>query len=97
MRLAKDYLEANGRITQGIVTHLVRCSIPDQILKKLKGSSCITRPSHWGAMIMIKLIAACSNKKPKYRKAVENGKRYIYLIDMSSRAEGGVSQGELDV
>ena len=97
MRLAKDYLKANGRITQGIVTHLVRCSIPDQILKKLKGSSTIRRPSHWGAMIMFNLTVQCSNKKPNYRKVVENGKRYIYLIDMPSRAEGGVSQSKLDV
>lgn len=97
MRLAKEHLNANGRITTGIVTHLVRCSIPNQILRKLKGASGIRRPSYWGQMIMAKLIGACSNKNPKYRKAVENGKRYVYLIDMPSRSASGAIQSELEM
>jgi hypothetical protein len=97
MQLAKEYLAANGRITSGIASNLVRCSIPDQILKKMKGSPRRRCPSHWGSIIMCRLEIACRIKTPTYRKAIENGKRCIYLIDMPSRAEGGVSQSKLDV
>jgi hypothetical protein len=90
MKLAKDYLAANGCITTRIASYLVKCSVPTQILKKLKGPD-RNKPSYWGRVIISSLKKQSLSRNSIYRSEVEDGKVVIYLVDMPSGTECSAS------
>lgn len=94
-KLALAYLESNGFISRTILTHLIKCSFPDQILQKMPGKKKYS--SYWCCKVFWNLQKKCKNKEPKYVRIIKNGRVTITLVDMSNGKKNGIDEGKLDM
>jgi hypothetical protein len=89
-KIINDYLIKHGYISYSIATHLVKCNVPKQIIKKSK----------WGRPSMLSSRIMCDLKKIKTNRArrkIENERAGVYVISMHSSKISSHAQGEMDV
>ena len=87
-KIIKEYLIKHGYISYSIATHLIKCNVPEQIIKKSKYG----RASYLSSRILSDL----SNLK-KNRRKIENERPGIYVISMHRSQICSHEEGKMDV
>jgi hypothetical protein len=89
-KIINEYLIKHGYISYSIATHLVKCNVPKQIIKKSEYG----RPSILSSRILCDLKKVKTNRS---RRTIENEKPGVYVISMHSSKISSHEQGEMDV
>ena len=80
MLVLRSYLNANGFISLPIAAWLLSNTMSRQIMLRTNYRT----PKRWASICMDSLKRTCASKTAKYRKALENEAKGIYLINMPS-------------
>lgn len=87
-KIINEYLIKHGYISYSIATHLIKCNVPEQIIKK----------SEFGraSILSSRILSDLSNLK-KNRRKIENERPGVYVISMHCSQICSHEQGKMDV
>lgn len=89
-KIINEYLIKHGYISYSIATHLIKCNVPKQIIKK----------SEFGRASILSSRILCDLKKLKTnrsRREIENERPGVYVISMHRSQICSHEQGKMDV
>lgn len=87
-KIINEYLIKHGYISYSIATHLIKCNVPEQIIKK----------SEFGraSILSSRILSDLSNLK-KNRRKIENERPGVYVISMHRSQICSHEEGKMDV
>lgn len=89
MSVLRSYLDSKGFINGRIAAWLISNTMSHPIMLRTNYRT----PKKWASVCMGALNRTCETKNPKYRKALENEIKGIYLINMPSGQDGSNDAG----
>jgi hypothetical protein len=90
-KIITEYLIEHGYISYSIATHLVKCNVPKQLIKKSKYG--------WPSVLSSRIMCDLKKKKKIYRsgRTIENERPGVYVISMHCSQISSHEQGKMDV
>ena len=87
-KIINEYLIKHGYISYSIATHLIKCNVPEQIIKK----------SEFGraSILSSRILSDLSNLK-KNRRKIENERPGVYVISMHRSQICSHEEGKMDM